>query len=119
MPLEQELLAIEKELWTGGPETYRRHTDDQCLVVFAEMAGIMSKDDIARSAEQGRWRDVACTPKGLVELAGDTAIIAYECTATRKDGHRHRALVSSAYRRRAGGWKLAFHQQTAQPQATE
>jgi hypothetical protein len=55
MSLEQELLAIEEKLWTGGPEAYRQHADDQCLVVFAEMAGVMSKADIVKSAEKGRW----------------------------------------------------------------
>ena len=112
MPLEHDLLAIEQQLWTGGPETFQRHTDDHCLVVFAEMTAVMSRAEIAKTAEQGRWRHVTCHLKGFVQPADDVAIIAYECTATRKDGQPHHALVGSAYRKRVEGWKLSFHQQT-------
>ena len=112
LSLEEELLAIETELWTGGPEAFRKHTDEKCLVVFAEMAKPMSRDDIAKTAEKGRWKDVKMTEKGLARLSDSSVVIAYECTATRKDGEPHHAYVSSGYARHGGGWKLAFHQQT-------
>jgi hypothetical protein len=54
--LSEELLAIEKHFWTGGPEAYRWHADERCLIAFAEMAGVMSNEDIAKSAEKGRWK---------------------------------------------------------------
>jgi hypothetical protein len=110
--LSQELLAIEKHFWTGDPEVYRRHADERCLIAFAEMAGVMSNEDIAKSAEKGRWKDVSFDQKGLARLSDTAAVITYECTAKRKDGQPYRALVSSGYVKRAGGWKLAFHQQT-------
>jgi hypothetical protein len=53
MSLESDLLKIEDGFWTGGPEAYRQHADKQCLVAFAEMAGVMSNEDIAKSAETG------------------------------------------------------------------
>jgi hypothetical protein len=112
MSLEEDLLAIETELWTGGPEAYRRHTDKECLVVFAEMAGVMSKEDIAKTAEKGRWKNVKMKEKGFSKLSSSSVVISYECNATRKDGQAHHALVSSGYAHRADGWKLAFHQQT-------
>jgi hypothetical protein len=56
MSIEEDLLAIETELWTGGPEAFRRHTDKECLVVFAEMAGVMSKEEVAKTAEKGAGR---------------------------------------------------------------
>jgi hypothetical protein len=112
MSLEENLLAIETELWTGGPEAYRKHTDDKCLVVFAEMAKSMSREDIAKTAEKGRWKNVKMTEKGLSKLSEESVVISYECTATRKDGQPHHAFVSSGYAHRPGGWKLAFHQQT-------
>ena len=112
MSLEQDLLALEVQFWTGGPETYHRHVDDQCLVVFKEMAGVMSRADIAKTAEKGRWTNVTPKPKGMAHLSDNSVVISYECTAKRKDGHAHHALVSSGYRKRPGGWKLAFHQQT-------
>jgi hypothetical protein len=112
LSLEESLLAIETELWTGGPEAYRKHADDECLVVFAEMAAKMKREDIAKTAQEGRWKDVKMTEKGLNKLSDDSVVITYECTATRKDGQPHHAFVSSGYARRPGGWKLAFHQQT-------
>jgi hypothetical protein len=112
MSLEQDLLALEKALWTGGPETYQAQTDGQCLVVFTEMAGVMAREDIAKTAEKGRWTDVALTPKGFVQPTPDVAVVAYDCTAKKKDGTPYHALISSGYVKRADGWKLAFHQQT-------
>jgi hypothetical protein len=111
--LSEQLLAIEKHFWTGGPEAYRQHADERCLVAFAEMAGVMSNEDIAKSAEKGRWKNVAMEPKGIARLSDAAAVITYECTAKRKDGQPYRALVSSGYVKRVDGWKLAFHQQTA------
>jgi hypothetical protein len=112
MSLEEDLLAIETELWNGGPEAYRKHADDKCMVVFAEMAKMMSRDDIAKTAEKGRWKDVKMQEKGMSQLSDDSVVISYEATAIRKDGQAHHAFVSSGYARRPGGWKLAFHQQT-------
>ena len=112
MSLESDLLKIEDNFWTGGPEAFRQHVDQQCLVAFSEMAGVMSREDIAKTAESGRWRDVSLNAKGLVNMSDTAAVITYECHAKRKDGEPYRALVSSGYVKRPGGWKLAFHQQT-------
>jgi hypothetical protein len=102
MSLEQDLLGIEEQLWTGGPEAFRRHSDDQCLVVFKEMVALMSKADIAKTAEEGRWTDVRPEPKGMVQLSDASVIISYECTAKRKDGQPYHPLVSSGYREASG-----------------
>lgn len=112
MSLQDDLLKIERSFWTGGPEAYEKNADAQCLVVFTEMARVMRRDDIARTAEKGRWKDVEITPKGLAELSDDSAVVTYECAARRKDDKPYHALVSSAYVRRGEAWKLAFHQQT-------
>ena len=80
---------------------------------FSEMAGVMSKDDIAKSAEKGRWKDVSMQRKGMAQLSDTSAVITYECEATRKNGQPYHAVVSSGYVSRPDGWKLAFHQQTA------
>jgi hypothetical protein len=112
MSLQDDLLKIERSFWTGGPEAYEANADTECLVVFTEMAGVMKKDDIARTAEKGRWKDVELQAKGLAELSEDSAVVSYECTAKRKDGAPYHAVVSSGYVKRADGWKLAFHQQT-------
>jgi hypothetical protein len=112
MPLENDLLKIENNFWTGGAEAYRNYADEECLVAFTEMAGVMPRNDIAGSAEKGRWKDVSLKPKGTMRLSDTSAVITYECTATRKDGNPYHAMVSSGYVKRSDGWKLAFHQQT-------
>ena len=77
------------------------------LVVFVGMATVMRREDIAKSAEKGRWTEVRLTPKGFMQLSDTSAVIAYDRTARRKDGEPHHALVSSGYIKRADGWKLA------------
>jgi hypothetical protein len=112
MSLENDLFAIEDNFWHGGPEAYRRHADQRCLVAFSDMAGVMANEDIAKSAEKGRWNDVSLKRKGMAQLSDSSAVITYECSAKRKNGQPYHALVSSGYAKRADGWKLAFHQQT-------
>ena len=112
MLLEEELLAIEKNFWTGGPEVYRHHVDKKCLIAFIKMAGVMSYGDTEKSAEKGRWRDVCLKAQGLLNLSDTATLITYECSAMRKDGTPHHALASSGYVKRSDSWKLAFHQQT-------
>ncbi|HUB16439.1 MAG TPA: hypothetical protein VMB34_31145 [Acetobacteraceae bacterium] len=112
MSLEGDLLSIEDYFWNGGPEEYQRHADGLCLVAFADFAGVMSKADIAKSAERGRWTNVSLKPKGVAQLSDTSAVVTYECHAKRKNGEPYHALVSSGYVRRTEGWKLAFHQQT-------
>ncbi len=115
MTLQEELLAIEAQLWTGGPDVWHNHCDDSCLVAFAGMAGPMARDDIAGMADEGRWRDLATLLKGIVMLSEDAVLLTYEASAVRREEHTqqpaaHHAVVSSAYIRRPDGWKLAFHQ---------
>ena len=115
MSLETELLAIDRKFWTGGPEAYAENCDETCLVVFVGMVAVMGREDIAKTAEKGRWTDVKLTAKGLVQLSDTSAVIAYECTARHKDDEPYHALVSSGYIHRTDGWKLATHQQTEVP----
>jgi len=115
MSVEIELYAIEEQFWTGGPEVYQRYVDEHCLVAFAEMAGVMTKNDITKSAEKDRWRDVTIEKKGIALLSDSAIVITYECNAERSDGRAYHAVVSSGYVNRTGDWKLAFHQQTEIP----
>ncbi len=113
MNLEEELLAIETVLWTGGAEEYRENLDDQCLLAFSGMAGVKGRDEVAATVEgPDRWRDVEIEVAGVLRPSTDVAILTYEASAVRGAEERYRALVSSGYVRRDRGWKLMFHQQT-------
>ena len=112
---EKDLLALEKQFWTGDKDFYRRNVDDSCLVAFGpEMAGVMSNKDIAATAKDGgnRWKNLDIQLKGLIEPSNDVAILSYEASATRDSGEPYAALVSTGYAKRDDGWKMVFHQQT-------
>jgi hypothetical protein len=111
--LSNDLLALEKQFWFGDAEFYRQNLDDSCLVVFAEMAGPMTKDRIAGMAKDGnQWKKLDLDFKGLIEPTANFAIVSYHASGTRLDGTPHEANASTGYIRRNGGWKMAFHQQT-------
>ena len=113
MPLKDDLLAIERALWSGGAETYREHLDDDCVIAFTEMAGVYSRDQVAAMVESGpRWRDVALEVEGMLQPADDIAILTYRARATRGESEHYHALIGSGYIRRGGEWKMIFHQQT-------
>jgi ketosteroid isomerase-like protein len=113
MLLSKDLFEIEKNFWTGDAAYYRRHLADDCMVVFTEMAGLKSKEEIASMIKDGmRWRKLDIKEKGLVELADGVALLSYQDSATRATGEPFEALVSSAYVKRNGEWKMAFHHQT-------
>lgn len=114
MTTVEELLPIEKSLWTGGPDAYREHVDEACLLAFTSMAGVSSREEIAGTVADGpRWRDLKIDVQGLVQPAADVALFTYRASAVRgSDDGRYRALVGSGYVRREDGWKLMYHQQT-------
>ena len=95
MSLENDLMKIEDDFWNDGPEAYQQHADEQCLVAFSKISGLMSNEDISKLAERGHWRDVSLKAKGVVKLSDTSAVITYECHAKRKDGKPYHALLSS------------------------
>ena len=113
MSLDNELMALERRFWTEGADFYRENLDEQCVVVFTEMAGLKTREEIvAMIGAEPRYQEVTIEPKAAHRLDRSTAILAYQANARKADGTRYRALVSSLYVERVGGWKLAFHQQT-------
>jgi hypothetical protein len=114
--VEQDLLALEKQFWTGDSAFYEQNVDESCLVAFnSDMAGVMSNSDLAATVKNGnRWKDIEIELRGLVKPSDDTAILSYQARATRDNSERYAALVSSGYAKRDGRWKLVFHQQTPQ-----
>jgi hypothetical protein len=111
--LEQDLVALERQFWTGDTNFYRQHLDEKCLTVFQEQAGVFSKEDVAQQASNPkRWRVQQIQPKGFLQPTDDTAIVTCEVYAKRATGEPYHTLTSSGYIRRHGEWKMTFHQQT-------
>jgi hypothetical protein len=113
MELEQKLMELESEFWSGDAAFYRANLDDRCLVAFTEMSGVMSREQVAETVKGGRrWADLKMSKKGVLRLGDDVVLMAYEASATSPDGEPYKALVTSGYINREGAWKMAFHQQT-------
>jgi hypothetical protein len=113
MNVRDDLLAMERQLWSGGKAEYRRTLDESCLLAFTEMAGVSGRDEIAEQAGASRWHDLEIRVEGFLQPTNDVVLLTYRARAARGDkGEPYEALVSSGYVRRNGGWKLMFHQQT-------
>jgi hypothetical protein len=113
MTTEHDLLALERQFWTAGADFYREAVDDRCLLAFTGMAGVLYRDQVASTVGEGqRWTDLIIDEMGYLRLRDDVAVLSYKASARRPGGDFYRALVSSGYVRRPGGWKMAFHQQT-------
>ena len=116
MSIDTELLALERKFWTEGADFDRENLDEQCVVMFTEMAGLKTRDEIVSMiGAEPRYREVTIEPKAVHRLDRSAAIFSYQANARMADGTRRRALVSSLYVERVGGWKMAFHQQTPLP----
>jgi hypothetical protein len=114
--LSDELLAIERRLWSGGEDDYRAAVDDRCALAFPSFAAVATRDDVSNSVATGpRWRDLTIELVGVLRPTDEIAFVTYKASARRGEHERYRALVGSGYVRRADGWKLAFHQQTPLP----
>ena len=113
--LQDELFAIEEGFWLGGRDHFLEHVDERCLLAFpqaGEMHGVRTREEVAATAstQPGRWRDLKVSDRHLLRLADAAAVISYRADVLRFDGEPYAAMVSSAYVKRDGGWKLAFHQ---------
>jgi hypothetical protein len=108
-----DLLALEKDFWTGDAQFFETNTDRNCLVAFPDMAGVMSNADLAETAKNpNRWRKLEIELKGIVEPANNVVLVSYEARAVRENGEPYKALVSTGYVRRSDGWKMMFHAHT-------
>ena len=113
---EHELVALEREGWEAlaagrGAEYYREHLSDDALMAFS--FGVMSREaaiEAMRSAPP--WSTFEIREAQVVQLTPDSGVVVYRATARRAGQDPYHAVISSAFVRRDGAWKLAFHQQT-------
>ena len=115
--MEQELVAIEKGLWTNDAPLYRDSLIRDALLVFPE-TGVITRDAaveaIREENDKGRrWAEVRFDDVRCLRLADDAALLTYRVAARwEHEQSAISALASSVYVRRGEYWKLAFHQQT-------
>jgi hypothetical protein len=106
------LLKIEERFWKSDAEFYRQSMTDDAVMVFPLPAGVLSREPAIEAVGRGpRWSQVRMDNVKAVRLSNEAVLLTYEAHAERAAG-RYATLASSAYARRDGAWKLAFHQQT-------
>jgi hypothetical protein len=117
MEVRDQLLAIERRLWTNDAAFYEAHLTEDALLVFAETGAITRDVAVAEirkeNAEGRRWEHVEFSDVRCERIAADVALLTYRVSARwAHEASDSSALASSLYVNRDGPWKLAFHQQT-------
>jgi hypothetical protein len=117
MSLQDELVTIERTLWTNNRDTYADHLEDDAVLVFPE-TGVMHRAAALAAIEQEnlagrRWADVAFADVEAVAVTPDVALLTYRADARWEHESMIRSvLATSLYVKRDRGWMLAFHQQS-------
>ena len=117
MELQEHLLRTERELWTNNAVLYQNTLLPEALLVFPE-TGVITRDVAVEAirqenAEGRRWAEVHMQQVRTLALSDDAVLLTYRVAARWEHEQTPiEALASSAYVRREGRWKLAFHQQT-------
>ena len=117
MSLRDELVTIERTLWTNDRQIYEARLGDAAVLVFPE-TGVMRKAAALEGIEQEnragrRWADVALADVEAVAVTPDAALLTYRADARWEHESTIRSvLATSLYVRRDRGWMLAFHQQS-------
>jgi hypothetical protein len=110
---DAEFWDVERGLWLGGLDDFRRWVSADGVMVFPEPVGILAGEAILDSVGGApRWRQVNFRGPVLRRGGTEAAVLAYRAEAERADGTAYRALCSSSYIRDAGDWWLVQHQQT-------
>jgi hypothetical protein len=120
----EDLLALEHEGWRArcdgtGSDFYGRVMTSEGVMILAHGEMLDRQAVVDSLNEATPWRDYDIADEHLIPLDDEEAVLVYTCRAYR-DGDKptFEALVSSAYTRQAGSWRLALHQQTPIPADT-
>jgi Domain of unknown function (DUF4440) len=116
MDLEETLIEAEREGWAAlttpdGGAYYREHLTADALMAFP--FGVIDRDQAIEAIESAPpWAEFEIRDPRVVALTDASGVVVYSVVARREGQEPYSAVVSSAFVREGGGWKLAFHQQT-------
>ncbi|HEX2228899.1 MAG TPA: DUF4440 domain-containing protein [Candidatus Binatia bacterium] len=117
MAVEEQLVEIERKLWTNDAAYYRDNLIEETVLVFPE-TGVILRDAaveaiLSENANGQRWAEVEFADVKSRRLSDDVVLLTYRVAARwEHEESRIFALASSLYVKRNDRWKLAFHQQT-------
>lgn len=110
---EAELWEIEQNLWLGDAARFTATMAENCVMVFAPPAGILSGQEIMEGLKGApRWDNIEMTDRVFSTGPENVVVIAYKALGKRGDEPSYSALCSSTYSGQTGEWKLLCHQQT-------
>jgi hypothetical protein len=117
MSVEEELIAIERRLWSNDADFYEATFLPEAVLIFRETGRIdraFAFDAIREENRNGRqWAEVAFDAVATRPLATDVVLLTYEARARWNDESEvGSALCATIYVRRDDAWRVAFHQQT-------
>ncbi|HEY1238674.1 MAG TPA: nuclear transport factor 2 family protein [Solirubrobacterales bacterium] len=106
-----ELLEIEHTLAVGGGDEYREHLADDAVVIIPAQA-LDKQETVAAMERSPGWDEVEISDPEVREVGDGGAVLTYRFRGQRGEDQAYGALMSSAYSKDDGGWKLVLHQQT-------
>ncbi len=108
---EQELLEIEHALATGGGDEYREHLAEDAIVIIPAQA-LDKSETVAAMERSPGWDEVEISEPHVREVGDGGAVLTYSFRGRRGENQAYGALMTSAYSKDDGSWKLVLHQQT-------
>lgn len=117
--MAHELEHLERRGWGAlsgddGAAFYEDLMADDGLMVFPGL--VLDKQHTVRAiAAEAPWTSFELADLRVIEGTPESAIVSYRATAQRDGEGEYRALMSTAYARRDGRWRLILHQQTPDP----
>jgi len=117
--MNQELIDLEHEGWkalaSDDPVAWwDDHLDDGALMVFPGFVATREQS-LEGMTQAPPWSWFRLDDVRVLDLGDDAAVVVYAASAQRDGQPEYRALMSSTWVRRTGGWRLALHQQTPLP----
>lgn len=120
---QQELLELEAQAWKAlsagqGADHYGQMMIDPALVVVP--GNVLTREEALKSfGDVPPWSDYQLGGGEFLQLSDLCALITYRARAKRdQDATAYSARFTSVYVKVEDEWKLAFHQQTPDPQVT-
>jgi Domain of unknown function (DUF4440) len=113
---EHELIDVERAGWEAlctpeGAAYYRAHLTDDAVMAFP--FGVLTGEEALAAIESAEpWARFEMIDPRVIALGRDSGIVVYSVEAQREGQEPFRAVISSAFTRIDGEWKLACHQQS-------
>jgi hypothetical protein len=114
-----ELVGLEERGWRAlaadprtAAEFYERVLDEEVVMLLPGGLRLTDRAAVVASMGGAPWASYRLEEPQVHALGEDAAVVTYGVVAQRDGSPPYSALISSTYVRRAGGWRLALHQQT-------